>query len=458
MKFSVVILAAGLGTRMKSSTPKVLHHVLGKPMISHIVDAVKRIRPSKIITVIHPSQTGVALWLSSLGIETTVQPKPLGTADALKAALSKLKGYHGTVMVVNGDTPLLRSGTLKRFLSSHRKLHADVSVLSFHTNEPFAYGRIVRDVSGNACKIVEERDLARDQKEIKEVNSGIYALNRKALSLLIKIRKNVNKGEYYLTDIVEMSCNTGLKTVVIKEGREEEFYGVNTMADLLNVQRVLQDKIISNLMKNGVRIYDPGSVIIHGDVKIAKDTIIYPNVYLEGNSKIGKNSTILPGVRIVNSKIGKNVSILDNSIIEESIIGDNSIVGPFARSRPKSVLGKGVKIGNFVEVKNSRISDGTKANHLSYIGDSIIGKNVNIGAGTITCNYDGMNKNRTIIEDEVFIGSDSQLIAPVRIGKGAYIAAGSTITENVRANSLAISRVKQVEYQGWAEKRKVKKK
>jgi bifunctional UDP-N-acetylglucosamine pyrophosphorylase/glucosamine-1-phosphate N-acetyltransferase len=454
MKIAVVVLAAGLGTRMKSDVPKVLHTVLGRPMISYVIDAARGIKPSRIIAVINPLHQEVVEYMSSLGVDTAFQGRPLGTADALKSALSKLKGFKDTVIVVNGDTPLLHTGTIKKFISKHERSGADISVLSFKTDTPFSYGRIIRELSGNSWKIVEERDLSGDQRQINEVNSGIYVLNGKALGLLKRVKKNPQKGEYYLTDIVEIGCNAGLKADVISVGREEEFFGVNTMADLLNVQWVLQDKIMSDFMKKGVRFYNPESVIIHDSVKIASDTIIYPNVCLEGKTEIGKGSKIFPGARIVDSTIGRNVSVLDNSVIEESKIGDHSTVGPFARFRPNSVLGKRVKVGNFVEVKNSTLSDGTKANHLSYIGDAIVGKNVNIGAGTITCNYDGVRKHKTVIEDGVFIGSDSQLIAPVRIGKGAYIAAGSTITDDIQAKSLAISRIKQVEYKGWTERKR----
>jgi bifunctional UDP-N-acetylglucosamine pyrophosphorylase/glucosamine-1-phosphate N-acetyltransferase len=453
MKFSVAVLAAGLGTRMKSDRPKVLHNVLGRPMIQYVIDSVKKLKPDRIIAVINPSHGAVKEYLAGTGIEVAIQRKPLGTADAVKAALENLKGFKGNVVIVNGDTPLITHSTLKKFISRHEKSGSVLSVMSFNAVDPFSYGRIMRGRTGNAERIVEEKDLSGDQKNIREVNSGVYVISQKISGLLSYIRKNRKKGEYYLTDLLEIVLKKGMKADVINIGKEEEFLGVNTMADLSEVQKIVQRDVIRGLMKKGVTFYDPDSVIVHPEVKIGADSIIYPRVCLEGDTVIGKASTIYQGVRMVDSSAGKNVQILDHSVIERSRIDEGSSVGPFAHLRPGSDLGKSVKAGNFVEVKNSRISDGSKAAHLSYIGDTSIGRDVNIGAGTITCNYDGVKKHRTVIEDGVFIGSDTQLIAPVKIGKGAFVAAGSTITNDVPAKALAISRARQKEYAGWSNKK-----
>jgi bifunctional UDP-N-acetylglucosamine pyrophosphorylase/glucosamine-1-phosphate N-acetyltransferase len=453
MKFSVAVLAAGLGTRMRSDKPKVLHNILGRPMIQYVIDAAKKLKPDRIVAVLNPSHGDVKEYLAGMRIEVAIQKKPLGTADAVKAAFARLKDFKGNVVIVNGDTPLIAHGTLKKFISRHEKSGAVLSVLSFNAVDPFSYGRIIRGRTGNVERIVEEKDLSGDLKDIREVNSGVYVISQKISGLLSNIRKNRKKGEYYLTDLLEIVLKKGMKADVINIGKEEEFLGVNTVADLSEVQKIVQRDVIMGLMKKGVTFHDPDSVIVHREVKIGADSIIYPRVCLEGETVIGKASTIYQGVRMVDSSVGKNVKILDNSVIERSRIDEGSSVGPFAHLRPGSDLGKRVKVGNFVEVKNSRISDGSKAAHLSYIGDTSIGRDVNIGAGTIICNYDGVKKHRTVIEDGVFIGSDTQLIAPVKIGKGAFVAAGSTITNDVPAKALAISRTRQKEYAGWSNKK-----
>jgi bifunctional UDP-N-acetylglucosamine pyrophosphorylase/glucosamine-1-phosphate N-acetyltransferase len=453
MKCSVVILAAGLGTRMKSDKPKILHDILGRPMIRYVIDSAMNLKPSNIIAVINPSHNDVREYLTGTGVDVAVQKKPLGTADAVKAASKNLRGFKGSIVIVNGDTPLVTHRTLKKFVTRHERSGAVLSVLSFNAADPFSYGRIVRGESGKAERIVEEKDLSRDMKDIREVNSGVYVMNHAIGALLNTIKKNRKKGEYYLTDLLELVLKKGMKADVVNIGKEEEFCGINTMADLSAVQKTVQRNIVRNLMMRGVMFHDPESVIVHPGVKIGTDTTIYPRVCLEGKTVIGQGSIIYQSVRVADSSIGKNVKILDNSVIEASRVDDASSVGPFAHLRPGSDLGKKVKVGNFVEVKNSRISDGSKAAHLSYIGDTSIGKNVNIGAGTITCNYDGVKKHRTEIGDGVFIGSDTQLIAPVKIGKGAFVAAGSTITNDVPAKALAMSRVRQKAYAGWTNKR-----
>ncbi len=449
MNTAIIILAAGLGTRMRSGTPKVLNSLLGRPLLQYVIDASKKCGVKRIITVTNPGHPEVIDLIKANRIEHTVQKRPLGTADAVKEALRYLDGFRGDLMIVNGDTPLISPRMLKRLITRHAKAKCDLSLISFNAKDPFSYGRIVRDEKGSPIGIVEEKDLKGGLKEIKEVNSGVYIIGSKAAKLISRIKKNSGKGEYYLTDLVSLSGRAGLDVKVFNIGSEEEFFGINSMAELAKAQRLVQDEIIRSFMKKGVMFHDPSSVMVHGDVKIGAGSVIYPGVCIEGSSVIGKDSIIYPGVRIVDSKVGNGTSVLDNSLIEGSVIGEGSSIGPSARLRPGSETGKRVKIGNYVEMKSSKIADGSKASHLSYIGDAIIGKNVNIGAGTITCNYDGRKKHRTVIEDDVFIGSDTQLIAPLKIGKGAFIAAGSTITRDVPRKALAISRSRQKEMRNW---------
>lgn len=457
MRTAVVLLAAGLGTRMKSVTPKVLHGILGKPMILRIIESLRKLRPERVLAVVNPSHPAVRELLSAQGVETALQRRIAGTAGAVRAGLPVLSGFDGTVLVLNGDTPLVSPETLRKFLRRHERTSSDLSVLSFTASNPFSYGRIFRDDSGRALRIVEEKDLDRSQKALDEVNAGVYALGSRAAALVDRIRMNPKKREYYLTDVLELAVRRGLRCEVFRIGSETEFQGVNTMADLAKVESILRDEVISRLMGSGVRFFDPGSVIVHPEARIGRDTVVYPNVCIEGRTAVGQGAIISPGVRIVDSLLGKGVAVLDNTLIENSRIGDHSVIGPCAHLRPHSIVGRGVKIGNFVEIKKSTLSDGVKASHLSYIGDASVGRDVNIGAGTITCNYDGAHKHRTVLGDGVFVGSDTQFVAPVEIGRNAYIAAGSTITRDVAPFSLALSRTDQVEISGWVKKRKRKK-
>jgi bifunctional UDP-N-acetylglucosamine pyrophosphorylase/glucosamine-1-phosphate N-acetyltransferase len=304
--------------------------------------------------------------------------------------------------------------------------------------------------------IIENRDATDFQKEIKEVNSGIYAIEPEAFHILKEIKLNKSKGEYYLTDIIGIAKNNGMKVDALCIGSEDELMGVNTRQELERVRQLMKDRIIKRWIVRGVNFMDTSSVFISPDTRIGRGTFIYPNVYLEGNTKVGRGCTIYPSVRIHNSIIGDGAVIKDSTLIEESVVKSQASVGPFARLRPGSIIGKGARIGNFVEVKKSVIGSGTKVGHLTYLGDSKIGNNVNVGAGTITCNYDGYKKHVTLVEDDVFIGSDSQLIAPVKIGKGAYIGAGSTITKDVPSMALALSRVEQMSIKDWVRKKKFK--
>ena len=457
MKLACVVLAAGLGTRMKSSLPKILHNINGRPMLQYVLNALYKLKPGRIVVVAgkHIEEIKDSVETDS-SIFFAVQKEAKGTGDALLKAVPFLRGFYGTVLVVNGDTPLITSETLKKFLLLHAKKSNSLSFISFRTNDPSSYGRVVRDEIGNVLSIVENRDATASQKNINEVNSGIYAIESKSMGLLKSIKLNKAKGEYYLTDLVHISRNKGIGTDAFCMGSEDELLGINTLQELEKARQLMKAGIIRRWSDMNVHFIDAGSVYISSNAILGRDTLVYPNVHLEGNTKIGSRCTIYPNVRIHCSVIEDGAVIKDSTVIENSLVKSGATVGPFAHIRPGSEIGAGARIGNFVELKKTVIGAGTKASHLTYLGDANIGKDVNIGAGTITCNYDGYKKHITEIKDNVFIGSDSQLIAPVKIGKGAYVGAGSTITKDVPSQSLALSRVEQKNIKGWAAKRQLK--
>ncbi len=454
MNLNVIILAAGLGTRMKSDIPKVLHPLCGTPMIQYVIDTVKKLRPEEIVTVINKDHKPLKELLKDK-TSIAIQKKALGTADALRTGIRTIK-KRAPILVINGDTPLVRLETLKRFIKLHRAEQSPISILSFITEAPSSYGRIIRDKAGDVIAIREQIDATPEERKIKEVNSGIYIIEPEALELLRFIKKNIKKGEYFLTDIVSIGVRRGLKVRAYPVAEEEDLLGINTRKELSIASAIMRKRINEGFMLEGVTIINPENTYIEKDVRIGRDTVIYPGVHIEGKSVIGDRCIIYQNVRISNSIIGNLVVIKDSSVIEESVIKDGSQIGPFAHLRPGTCIEKNVKIGNFVEVKKSSIGEGTKAMHLTYIGDAEIGRNVNVGAGTITCNYDGFKKYKTIIEDDVFIGSDTQLVAPVRIKQGAYIGAGSTITKDVPEHSLALSRTPQRHIPEWAKKHRQK--
>ena len=457
MKIAGVVLAAGLGKRMNSSTPKVLHTIYDAPMIQYVLQRMNELKPQKVIVVVGKHFRGIKNTIKQIdSISFVHQREAKGTGDALLKATQTLKGFRGTALVINGDTPLIRRETLERFLSLHRQKRNAVSVLSFVARDPSSYGRVIRDEVDKAVSIVEDKDATVKQKGIKEVNSGIYAIESEAVPLLKEIKLNKSKGEYYLTDIVGIAKDKGIRADAFCIGSEDELMGVNTQGELEKVRQIMRERIIERWQNEGVNFIDCRSVFISSKVRIGKGTEIYPNVYLEGNTRLGKGCTIYPNVRIQDSIIEDEAIIKDSTLIEGSVVRKKASVGPFARLRPGSQIGEEARIGNFVEVKKSFIGSNTKAGHLSYIGDARIGSNVNIGAGTITCNYDGYKKYITVIEDEVFVGSDSQFIAPVKIGKGAFIGAGSTITEDVPSMALALSRIEQQNIKDWVIKRQLK--
>lgn len=453
MRFYVVILAAGRGKRMNSLKPKVLHEVLGRPMIQYTLDAVKPLNPGKIIVVVGNAAEEVKNRINDSSVSFVVQKKLLGTGNAVSEAMAALKDVKdSTIVILNGDSPLMTSRTLRGLLTEHKQNKNAFSFLSFVDESVSGYGRVLRGKDNRVSGIVEEKHATASDRKVRELNSGVYAMEPFVLRYLNRLKRHRLSGEYYITDIVGIVSKAG-KKVDAFDCPSEEVMGVNTRMELYKVSEILNRRIVSRWMGKGVTFINPGATIVHPGVSIGKDTVIYPNTFLEGNTSVGKNCVIHSGVRICDSVLGEGVVVKDCTVIEKSRIKDMAALGPFAHLRPLNVVGKNVKIGNFVELKKAEIGDGTKASHLSYIGDAFVGENVNIGAGTITCNYDGYKKHITRIESGVFVGSDSQLIAPVNIGEGAYVAAGSVVTKDVPAGSLAITRVKQRNIEGWAHKK-----
>ncbi len=454
MKPTVVILAAGLGTRMKSGLAKALHPLAGRPLVQHVLNACLAVDPAKIVLVLGHQADKVRDAVRAYKPEFVLQYEQLGTGHAVRQAGEAIAGVSGPVMVLCADTPLLTGGTLKKVVELHHQSRAAITLITAVVEDPFGYGRVVRGKAG-IMRIVEEKDATASQKKIKEVNAGIYCFEKRfLLASLGGLGKNNAQGEYYLPDAVALARRKKLGVSAFVSEDVDEVMGVNTRHDLSRAETVMRDRVNRKWMLEGVTMLDPASTFIGSEVILGRDSVLYGNVRLEGKTRVGDACTVFPGSRIVDSEIGTNVTVKDSSVIEESAIAPGAVVGPFAHLRPGSVIGEGAKIGNFVEVKKSTIGNGSKANHLSYIGDATIGRDVNIGAGVITCNYDGFEKHPTVIEDGVFVGSDAQLVAPVRIGKGAIIAAGATITRNVPPDALAISRVPQNVREGFASRRK----
>ncbi|HYT67149.1 MAG TPA: bifunctional UDP-N-acetylglucosamine diphosphorylase/glucosamine-1-phosphate N-acetyltransferase GlmU [Vicinamibacterales bacterium] len=453
----VVILAAGKGTRMKSADPKVLHRVGELRLIEHVLRAADGLRPATTVVVVgHLADRVKAALQKRQGLRFALQDPQLGTGHALLQAEPHLAGASGTVVLLSGDVPLLRSDTLQELVRTHELRGAAATVLTAHVSGPHEYGRIVRE-NGRISAIVEHRDATPAQRAIDEINSGIYAFALEPLFAALKSIGSTNaQGEYYLPDLIGVYRAQGrpVETVVLEDSRE--ILGVNSRKELAELSAILKTTKNDGLMASGVSIVDPATAWIGPDVVIGPDTVIHPNVYLEGRTRIGSSCEIHAGVRIVDSTIDDGVVINNYCVISESHVATGARVGPFAHIRPQSDIGEGAHVGNFTELKKTRLGRGSKANHLSYLGDAVIGEKVNVGAGTITCNYDGTHKHQTVIEDGAFIGSDSQLVAPVRVGKDAYVAAGSSIVEDVPAGALGIARGKQVNKSGWVEKKKKK--
>jgi len=461
MNLAVIVLAAGMGKRMKSEMPKVLHPVLGRPMLSYVLDAVESLSPNKIVVVVGHGSEEVRQVSSSKKISYATQSNQLGTGHAANCACSELKNFKGDILILNGDYPLITPGTLNKFIREHDKKKVDLSILTAHVDDPTGYGRIIRDDKNNVLGIVEEKDASKDEKFIDEINAGTYCVKSSFLwDALKKVNTKNRQKEYYLTDIVEQAHKSSLRINGSVVSDSDEVMGVNDRFELSYVENLLKWRTNEKLMKSGITMIDPETTYISPSVKIGRDTTIYPNTFIYGGTQIGRNCAIGPSTWIEDSKLGNSITVKSSCYITSAIIKNNVTVGPFAHIRPEAEIMDGAKIGNFVEIKKSKIGTGSKVPHLSYVGDATLGKGVNIGAGSITCNYDGFNKHRTVLEDDVFIGSDTMLVAPVKVGKGSTTGAGSTITKDVPEKSLALGRARQTVIENWerAPKKKGKKK
>lgn len=448
MKITTVILAAGKGTRMRSELPKVLHKIANRPLLQHVYDMSRHLENNRIKIVIGHGAELVTETLKGLDASWIEQKQQLGTGHAVQQVSDQIAD-DDTVLILYGDVPLLKLATVEQLLKNVNS--ESLALLTVNLENPKGYGRIVRDATGKVTKIVEQKDASDSEKLINEGNTGILAVHGDKLKQwLNRLGNNNAQGEYYLTDVIEMAVVDGINIITSQAETEDEVLGVNDRLQLSHLERVYQQQQANELMEQGVTLIDPARFDLRGSIEqLGQDIEIDINVILEGKNSIGNNVRIGANTQIKNAIIGDNVEILANCIIEDAVIGDNSRIGPFARLRPESVLANDVHIGNFVEIKKSTVAQGSKINHLSYIGDSTVGSKVNIGAGTITCNYDGVNKFRTTIEDGAFIGSDTQLVAPVTVGKNATIGAGSTITRDCPENQLTLSRVKQFSLSGW---------
>jgi bifunctional UDP-N-acetylglucosamine pyrophosphorylase/glucosamine-1-phosphate N-acetyltransferase len=451
----VLILAAGKGTRMISARPKVLHHVAGAPMIDYVLDTAAALgAATRTVVVGHEAGQLQAALAGHAGLRFVLQEPQLGTAHAVRQAEALFAGVAGTLVLLSGDVPLLSADTLGALVAHHEAAGAAATILTAVVNDPSGYGRILRD-GASVLGIVEHRDATDAERGIREVNSGIYAFDLEPLfPSLAEIASNNAQQEYYLTDLVAIYRRAGRTVSALVVDREEEILGINSRVELAAMSQRVWRARRAALMSAGVTLEDPATTYVDRGVRVGPDTVIRPGVSLLGRTTVGARAVIHSGVRIVDSTLSDDVTVLDHCLVVGSRIADGVIVGPFAHIRPESELCAGSRVGNFVEVKKTTLGRGSKANHLAYLGDATIGEKVNIGAGTITCNYDGVRKNRTIIEDGVFIGSDSQLVAPVTIGEGAYVAAGSAITADVPAGALGIARSKQVNKEGWVRLKK----
>jgi len=439
--FSVVILAAGKSTRMKSSLPKTMHKLSGKPLVKWCIDSVCALKPDNIVLVLGYGAEIIEKSLSINNIKIVYQKEQLGSAHALMQSEKVLKNYNGNVLVMSADVPLVSSSTLLSLVNNNIKTGASVTVLVSKVKNPFGYGRIVKN-NNILEKIVEEKDATFSEKQIKEVNSGIYCFDKYLWEFLSKVKFNHVKKEYYLTDTIAIIKNFGKKVSIITAKDSCEIMGINNRAELAQAENILKCRKINKLMDGGITIIDPKNVYISYDSKIGRDTVIYPGVFVDIGVSIGKSCTIKGTSYITNSKIGDE-STISYSYIDGATIHNNVKIGPFSHIRFGSILQRNVKIGNFSETKKSMIKKNSRVSHLSYIGDAQVGEGVNIGAGTITCNYDGSKKSRTIIGSNSFVGSNVNFVAPVRIGHNVLIAAGSTITHDVPSDKLAIARVHQ---------------
>jgi bifunctional UDP-N-acetylglucosamine pyrophosphorylase/glucosamine-1-phosphate N-acetyltransferase len=451
----VVILAAGKGTRMKSELPKVLHRVAGHTLIDHVLDTAAALGPATTTIVVGHGAAQLKGHLASRqNLQFVVQEPQLGTAHALLQTKPVLAHRTGTAVLLSGDVPVLSRETLNGLISTHTDANAAATVLTAVIDRPYGYGRVVRK-QGRIARIVEERDASAAQREIREINSGIYAFAIEPLfDALEQIAADNVQGEYYLPDLIAIYRRRRRVVTTFTIQDAVEIRGINSRTELAEVSKMVRQQKNEELMAAGVTLIDPATTYIDVDVRIGADTVVYPCVFIEGGTRIGSACEIHSGSRIVNSTIGDRAVIRNHTVVTDSTIAAGAAVGPFSHLRPGANIGDNAHVGNFVELKKTTMGAGSKANHLAYLGDSTIGANVNVGAGTITCNYDGTAKHQTVIEDAAFIGSNSTLVAPVKVGRAAYIAAGSAITTDVPPGALGIGRGRQENKQGWVERRK----
>ena len=448
MATTTIILAAGQGTRMQSSRPKILHKIADKALLEHVVDTSRQLQDNKTVVVYGHGAEQVLQELQHLAVQWIEQEQQLGTGHAVQQAVQFI-GDDDTILILYGDVPLLKLATVQGLLQQVGE--NSLGLLTVDLDDPSGYGRIIRDENGQVIRIVEDKDASPEQKAITEGNTGIIAVNgRRLKNWLTRLENDNAQGEYYLTDIIEMAVEDGMTIATAQPDNADEVLGINDRRQLAHIERAYQRQQAEALMSQGVSFRDPQRFDLRGTIKsIGRDVEIDVNVVLSGEISIGSNVKIGANCCITDTVIEDDVEILPNCVIENSFLGAASCIGPFARLRPGARLDRQVKVGNFVEIKKSRVAQGSKINHLSYIGDTLVGSGVNIGAGTITCNYDGVNKHQTIIEDGAFIGSNTQLVAPVTVGKNATIGAGSIITRAAPTEKLTLTRAKQVSVEGW---------
>ena len=449
---TAVVMAAGAGTRMKSEMPKVLHKVCGKPMVTHVTSQAAKAGAENIIVIIGHGADQVRETIDDKKLRFVLQPVQLGTGHAVMQAAGELP-EEGGVFVLNGDTPLITAETLKSFGEFHEKSGNAVTVLSAEFEDPFGYGRVIRDSDGQVLKIVEQKDTSAEEAQVKEINAGIYCFDAAFLKKNLPLIKNDNaQKEYYITDLIGMAVEQGAGAGAYTVENPDEIAGINSRQQLASVSKIMTRRIIEKHMAGGVTFIDPDRVYIESDVIIKKDTEIWPGVELKGSTKIGADCIIGSDTIIEDSRIDDGTDIL-KSVIKESHVGAGTHVGPFAYMRPGTEVGDGCKVGDFVELKNAKFEDGSKAAHLAYIGDADVGKDVNVGCGVIFANYDGVSKHRSTVGDRVFIGSNSNLVAPVTLKDDAYIAAGTTVTVEIPEGALCVGRSREVIEEGWVEKK-----
>jgi bifunctional UDP-N-acetylglucosamine pyrophosphorylase/glucosamine-1-phosphate N-acetyltransferase len=451
----VLVLAAGQGKRLRSKTIKLLHPVAGRPMVEYVLDAARALRPSRLITVIGHQADCVRDALGDRAGQFVLQRRQLGTGHAVLQAAARIgRAPRSALLIVNGDHPTLRAATLRRLVNTHRRRGAALSFLTAEVDDPRGYGRILRDERGEVQRIVEQSDATPTQRRIREINCGIYCADPALLlRVLRRLRPDNTQQEYYLTDAVRALLERGERVQALLHDDAEELLGVNTRQELACAARTLYARKAADLQIRGVTLLDEERTRIDPRARIGRDSVIHPDVIVEGATVLGQECVVQHGCRIVDCRIGSGVEIKDHSLLIESKVGNGAQVGPFAHLRPGSVLEKDARVGNFVEMKKATLGRGSKANHLTYLGDATVGAGSNIGAGTITCNYDGRLKHPTTIGSGVFIGSDTQLVAPVRLYDGAYVAAGSTVTDDVPSGALALSRCRQRNVRGWVERK-----